>query len=308
MNMAELRDNRLYILLFTFTACVAFAAILTFASLQTRERWQENKRLKNVRSLLEVFSLPEGVDPERAGASADDYIPRELWEAAPRETLLQADTEAGGATVVSLGEYRIEVAEEKSSERIPVYRAWRGEDALGWAFSIGGGGFWGPILGVLAVENDTATIKGITFVQDEETPGLGARINEDWFKNQFRGIVDGAPVTRKKIVDGEGRPAIRITAATGAPKGEYEVDAISGATETSTRMERFLGANILEFRTQMGESVPIAEESTVKHGNPMRAILGAVGLVLLLVLIGFGGSVMSAAMKKALGARVRDHG
>ena len=46
------------------------------------------------------------------------------------------------------------------------------------AFPYSGSGLWGPIEGIIAVQPDFETLKGITIIRQEETPGLGSRIGE----------------------------------------------------------------------------------------------------------------------------------
>lgn len=83
------------------------------------------------------------------------------------------------------------------------------------AFPINGAGLWGPIRGVLAVEPDGETVKAITIVHQEETPGLGARIAEQAYLDKFRA---------KRL-----SPGIAI-AEEGKASGDNEVDGITGAT------------------------------------------------------------------------------
>lgn len=84
-----------------------------------------------------------------------------------------------------------------------------------------GAGLWGPIWGYLAVEKDGKTLAGAVFDHKSETPGLGAKISEKFFQNQFPGKVFG---------DGEVKFAVVKGGAKGSANG---VDAISGATITS---------------------------------------------------------------------------
>jgi Na+-transporting NADH:ubiquinone oxidoreductase subunit C len=94
-----------------------------------------------------------------------------------------------------------------------------------------GPGLWGPIKGFLAMEPDIKTIRGITFYEQEETPGLGGEITSSWFREQFVG---------KSIVDEAGKAGIII-----GGKGERnEVDAITGATMTCEKVEAMLNAVI----------------------------------------------------------------
>jgi len=83
------------------------------------------------------------------------------------------------------------------------------------AFEISGSGLWGPIEGAIAVYADLKTIKGITIIHQEETPGLGGRIAEADFLDRFK---------NKKLL-----PELLILPA-GKASGENQVEAITGAT------------------------------------------------------------------------------
>ena len=48
-----------------------------------------------------------------------------------------------------------------------------------------GPGLWGTITAVAGF-GPSGTVRGVEFVRHNETPGLGARIDEDWFRDQFR--------------------------------------------------------------------------------------------------------------------------
>lgn len=57
-----------------------------------------------------------------------------------------------------------------------------------YALPFEGAGLWGTIRGYLALSDDLSTILGITFTEQSETPGLGGRIEESQFRDQFRQI------------------------------------------------------------------------------------------------------------------------
>ncbi len=87
---------------------------------------------------------------------------------------------------------------------------------------IQGYGLWGTIYGFLTLESDMNTIKGISFYEHKETPGLGARIEEPEWRAKWTGI---------ESYDENGNVATGVTKA-GTPKENW-VDGISGATLTS---------------------------------------------------------------------------
>ena len=85
-----------------------------------------------------------------------------------------------------------------------------------YAFTISGPGLWGEITAVTAFESGTEVFSGVDFISQNETPGLGARITETWFREQLRG--KKAPLSM---------------VPEGSPAGPSEIDAITGASRTS---------------------------------------------------------------------------
>ncbi len=85
-----------------------------------------------------------------------------------------------------------------------------------YIISVIGPGLWGPIEIMVGLQEDLTTFSGLAIVSQNETPGLGARIEEPWFTGQFRG--KRAPFT---LVE------------EGTARAENEVDSITGATRTT---------------------------------------------------------------------------
>ncbi|ADK79740.1 FMN-binding protein [Sediminispirochaeta smaragdinae] len=91
----------------------------------------------------------------------------------------------------------------------------------GYAAYVSGAGLWGQIVAIFGFGKDLKQFTGVEFIEQNETPGLGARITEPWFKEQFRG--KSGPFT----LVGEGTAT-----------GPGQLDAITGATRTSTAILR----------------------------------------------------------------------
>ena len=96
------------------------------------------------------------------------------------------------------------------------------------AVELAGRGAFGPIKGFLALDPEIRTIRGLTFHEHQETPGFGAVIATKEFGDRFKG---------KHLVDENGKPGIRLVVGASGPS---EVDAISGATMTSDKVEGLL--------------------------------------------------------------------
>ncbi|PIQ91195.1 MAG: hypothetical protein COV71_00605 [Candidatus Omnitrophica bacterium CG11_big_fil_rev_8_21_14_0_20_41_12] len=100
------------------------------------------------------------------------------------------------------------------------------------AFEISGPGLWGQISGIISLERDLKTIRKIKITHQEETPGLGSRIAEATFLQQFR----NKEVLPKIIFMPEGKAS-----------GKNEVDAITGATGSSRAFEKLINANLEKY-------------------------------------------------------------
>ncbi len=93
-----------------------------------------------------------------------------------------------------------------------IYIIYSDEAKIGYAFIAVGKGYGGDIDILVGLENKT-TIKGISIVSHTETPGLGSRITESSFTDQFAGLnIDSVALK----------------------KAGGEVDAITGSTISST--------------------------------------------------------------------------
>lgn len=64
----------------------------------------------------------------------------------------------------------------------------KNNNIVGYAVPFSGSGLWGTIKGYMAVSADLKKVLGVDFTSHNETPGLGGRIDELWFKEQFRGL------------------------------------------------------------------------------------------------------------------------
>ena len=101
------------------------------------------------------------------------------------------------------------------------------------SFEFTGGGVWGPIYGIITLESDYETIRSITVLEQEETPGLGGIVASRAYLENFIG---------KKMV-----PELEINIPGSEPNKDNEVDSITGATRTSSAFETILNHSFTEF-------------------------------------------------------------
>lgn len=101
-----------------------------------------------------------------------------------------------------------------------------------------GQGMWGGISCFLAIDSDKNTVYGAYFNHESETAGLGAEIkdNADW-QAKFQG--------KKIFADGDDSTiALSVVKAV---NNETTVDAVTGATVTSTAVSKMLQEQLAKY-------------------------------------------------------------
>lgn len=171
-------------------------------------------------SAVLVFALAfayEGFKP----SIADNALSRE------RRAILDAVGELEG-----LSEEQVAVAFDKSLKPAQVagqeaYQYMEGGQIKAYALPFHGAALWGTIDGYLGVNADMTRTKGIVFTDQNETPGLGGRIDEVQYRNQFRDL----PIEEGSLL-------------TYGVHDDYQIDAITGATQTSQAVLRMVNKMI----------------------------------------------------------------
>ena len=109
---------------------------------------------------------------------------------------------------------------------------------LKYVLPLKGQGMWGGISAFLAIDSDKNTVYGAYFNHESETAGLGAEIkdNADW-QAKFQG---------KKIFADETKESIALSVAK-AVNDETTVDAVTGATVTSTAVSKMLHDQLAKY-------------------------------------------------------------
>ncbi len=193
------KDSIGYVVLFTFIVCAVFVLGLAAANELTKNQVEANKRFVAQSAVLDTLGI--------AYADRDEA-----------ETLYKQ---------------RVQPVEGA------VPRAYRatidGTDFVVVEHS--GAGLWGTITIVLAADPAGSRIKGVRVIAQNETPGLGGRIEEPKFLAQFAG---------------ERTEGGRVVVTTGAEAaGGYDTDSedakadgVSGASRTSAAFEMIVSGAI----------------------------------------------------------------
>ena len=220
-----------YTFMFSVIMVVVVAAVLAFAAISLQPTQMENVRKEKMQNILSTV----GITTDRDGAKElyDKYIIEEV-----------AITE-DGTVDESVDAFKVDLAKEikkdVGEQVFPFYVA-EVEGSRYYIVPLRGNGLWNAIFGYISLKDDINTVKGATFDHLGETPGLGAEITKQWFKEKF---------SDEKIFDSNG-DLVGVSVVKGnidvSDKDDNQVDAISGATITgdgvsdmiSERLKRYL--------------------------------------------------------------------
>ena len=155
-----------------------------------------------------------------------------------QKQMLVALNQELGADPAALYESLVRDTIDRANAKPGIFR-FEVDGATKYVLRLHGAGLWGGIGGYIALDEDKNTIFGINFNHESETPGLGALIVEEPFRSQFIG---------KHIRNAEGDIVSVVVLKKGnqAENGEEQVDAVSGATITSTGVSDMLKANLCD--------------------------------------------------------------
>lgn len=117
-----------------------------------------------------------------------------------------------------------------------VYLVKDGARVQQYVLPVRGKGLWSTLFAYVALDGDLTTIRGISFYEHGETPGLGGEVENSRWQDGWRG---------KRVYDDRGKIGLNLVkgkAATEEPAKYYQIDGLSGATLTTKGVN-----NLMEF-------------------------------------------------------------
>ncbi|MBL7013965.1 MAG: NADH:ubiquinone reductase (Na(+)-transporting) subunit C [Candidatus Marinimicrobia bacterium] len=222
-----MRSNT-YTILFTAAITIVLGFMLSIAATSLKERQKLNVELDIKKNILIALNI------QPAG---EKFTPSEI-ENRYDEIVVPIIVDIKGDIVLNSS---LEAIEE-SLDKFPIFMQKMGDVIEGYAIPISGKGLWSTIYGYLALEPDGKTVKGITFYQHGETPGLGGEVEKEWFTDNYK---------QKKIVNDAGDlvsiQAVKGKADPTSPEYFHQVDGVSGATMTTKGLNIFLKEELKKY-------------------------------------------------------------
>ena len=112
-------------------------------------------------------------------------------------------------------------------KQVAIYEVSGGSGVDKYIFPVYGKGLWSTMYGFIALDSDLHTIKGFTFYDHGETPGLGGEVDNPKWKSSWVG---------KQAYDEDWNLKIEVIKGLVDPdskNAKYQVDGLSGSTLTT---------------------------------------------------------------------------
>ncbi|MEE8479544.1 MAG: NADH:ubiquinone reductase (Na(+)-transporting) subunit C [Candidatus Neomarinimicrobiota bacterium] len=226
-----MRSN-LYVLSFMAGITIVLGFLLSFTATSLKDKQDFNIEIDSKKNILRSLNIPVDQSQKLSQNDIQKLYDEEI-------------------TTIYIDESGI-----KSDEGVlSVYIAKDSGQPTGYSIPISGKGLWSTIYGYIALEPDANTVKGITFYQHGETPGLGGELEKEWFTSNYKG---------KHIFNEEGE-LVSIQIIKGQVNKNdinaiHQVDGISGSTLTGNGMNKFIANDLNIYkpfldRIKAGEDV-----------------------------------------------------
>lgn len=217
------------------SAVSALLAVLAAALRPAQEAAKEFDRQKNI--MMAAGLLQEGDRRPRAELE-------KLYESNFKAHVVELQTGAFADDKYTPATLKqVKDAAERGRYREVYEAVGEGAKAKAWVLPVSGKGLWSILYGFLALDSTGKTVKGITFYEHGETPGLGGEVENPEWKAQWPGKTiydDKGELVSVKVKKGKVDPSVAVERA-------HYVDGLSGATITSNGVTALVRKDLTAF-------------------------------------------------------------
>ena len=239
------KNSNTYQILYAAVMVLIVGTVLAFIYMALKPKQNENIANDTRKQILSALHI----------ASPDDSHVKEVYEKYIIQDLL-VDKEGNILDSAKNVAFNVDMKKNvKLAERdLPIMKCKTDDGSIKYVLPVYGAGLWGPIWGYIAVNDDGNTIYGANFSHEGETPGLGARIAEQPFQDNFK--------EKHLFIDGEFKSVAVLKRGQKASNGAEQIDALTGATITSRGVSDMIAdclAPYEAFLKKMHKTEPAAE-------------------------------------------------
>ena len=236
-------DSTKKMLIVALGVCLVCSVLVSTAAVSLSSIQQKNKELDKIKNILVAGELlQDGTDVQQVFANnvqaamidlkTGAFIPEAEYNDKVNPETFSIKDMADDAT------YGQQIPADKDFAKINkmpkvmgIYMVKDGEEVDKYILPVYGKGLWSTMYGFLALGSDLQTIKGITFYEHGETPGLGGEIENPKWQAIWKG---------KQAFKDNGEVGITVIKGTvdpGNSNAQFQIDGLSGSTLTTRGLD-----------------------------------------------------------------------
>jgi Na+-transporting NADH:ubiquinone oxidoreductase subunit C len=246
-------ESKKKIVVVALGVCIVCSLFVSTAAVTLNARQERNKKLEKLKNILQAGDLlDKGPEVTKIyedyieGAIIDLDTGKEIPEDLYSDALDAQDFDI--KTILKDPEYAMDIPPDKDFAQLKrkpkymaVYYVKKGDEIDEIILPLYGKGLWSTMYGFMAIDKDLRTIRGFTYYEHGETPGLGGEVDNPNWKNTWKG---------KKAFDDSWNIKIEVIKGRVDPSSDnaiYQVDGLSGSTLTTRGIDNsikfWLGEN-----------------------------------------------------------------
>lgn len=250
------KEGNVYTMIFAIVMVIIVGGLLAYIASSLKPIQQANVKNEKMQNILQAIGLEEtkSVTRDEAGAIFNDYITRRIILDYDGNVISEKTNEDPIKEKDATDAFNVDVRKyyntltgimKKNADNPEAYEAALKENNITYPLFVcekdgkkyyityfSGKGLWDDIWGYISFKEDGRTINGSVFDHKGETPGLGSKITEKPFNDDFLNKV----ITNAET--NEYRP-IKVIKP-GTDRKEFEVKGLSGATFTAVGVEEMM--------------------------------------------------------------------
>jgi Na+-transporting NADH:ubiquinone oxidoreductase subunit C len=231
-----------YIIGFAAAVCLVCSVLVTSSAVSLKDRQMENKRLDRQKKILVLAGLMEkgeDIDSAEIDKRFGDNIKAYVIDMETGDYDASADAANFDQRKAAKEPATSETAPDNKSgiQRVPnqalIYHVLENGEPVTLILPVEGKGLWSTMYGFLALATDTTTVKGITFYEHGETPGLGGEIENPSWTAKWPG---------RQAYDESWNPVLKVIKGAAGPveTDPTRIDGLAGATLTARGVSHLL--------------------------------------------------------------------
>ena len=250
------KNSNTYQILYAAVMVLLVGTVLAFIYMALKPKQNENIANDTRKQILSALHI----------AAPDDAQVKDMYQKYIVQDLL---VDGEGNIVDSTANVAFDVNMKKNvklpvaDRALPVMKCAMDDGSIKYVLPVYGAGLWGPIWGYIAVNDDGNTIYGANFSHEGETPGLGARIAEQPFQDEFK--------DKHLFVDGEFKGVVVLKKGQKSTNGAEQIDALTGATITSRGVSDMMADCLAPYepflKKLQGVEAPVAVTASETNDN-----------------------------------------